>query len=39
MSNIQVSPDVLSTLMPLQQENLRKSGNVLKRDSDTDAFL
>ena len=39
MSNIHVSPNVLSTLMPLQQENLRKPGNLLKRDSNLDAFL
>ena len=32
-------PNVLSTLMPLQQENVRKSGNLLKRDSNTDTFL
>ena len=39
MSNIHVSPNVLSTLMSLQQENLCKPGNLLKGDSNTDVFL
>ena len=37
MSNIHVSPNVLWTLMPLQQENLCKPRNLLKQDSNTDA--
>ena len=39
MSNIHVSPNFLSTLMQLQQENLCKPGNLLKGDSNADVFL